>query len=430
METSQDSGGNGMKKRVVITGMGALTPIGQDVPDFWEGLQEGRSGVRSISRFDPSGFPTTIAAEIPDYDPLDHFEAKVARRMSRFAQYGLVAAREAVRHAQLEMDRVDPVRVGVMVGTGSGGLDRIQEEYQKVLQNGKLSPYLAPAMLANMASGEIAIALGAKGPSAAVVTACATGSSCIGEAMRMIQYGEADVMIAGGTEAPITPLGLAAFSRIRALSRRNGEPQKACRPFDRERDGFVAGEGAGVVVLESLEHALQRGVPILAELIGYGATTDAHHITAPSPDGAVAAEAMIRALADAGLSPKQVDYINAHGTSTRANDAVETMAVKRVFGEAAYRVPISSIKSMIGHLLGAAGSVELIASVETIRHGVIPPTINFEMPDEGLDLDYVPNTARKRDVQVVMSNSFGFGGHNVSLIVRRWDPMDESLITC
>jgi 3-oxoacyl-[acyl-carrier-protein] synthase II len=420
-----------MKKRVVITGMGALTPIGQDVPDFWEGLQEGRSGVRSISRFDPTGFPTTIAAEIPDYDPLDHFEAKVARRMSRFAQYGLVAAREAARHAQLEMNRVDPVRVGVMVGTGSGGLDRIQEEYQKVLQHGsqKLSPYLAPAMLANMASGEIAIALGAKGPSAAVVTACATGSSCIGEAMRIIQYGGADVMIAGGTEAPITPLGLAAFSRIRALSRRNGEPQKACRPFDRDRDGFVAGEGAGVVVLESLEHAVQRGVPILAELIGYGATTDAHHITAPSPDGSVAAEAMVRALGDAGLSPEQVDYINAHGTSTRANDAVETMAVKRVFGEGAYGIPISSIKSMIGHLLGAAGSVELIASVETIRHGVIPPTINCETPEKGLDLDYVPNTARKRDVQVVMSNSFGFGGHNVSLIVRRWDPREESLIT-
>ncbi|MBN2908651.1 beta-ketoacyl-ACP synthase II [Polycladomyces sp. WAk] len=413
-----------MKKRVVITGMGALTPIGHNVPGFWEGLQEGRSGVRSISRFDPTGFPTTIAAEIPDYDPLDHFEAKVARRMSRFAQYGMVAAREAVRHAQLEMDRVDPVRVGVMVGTGSGGLDRIQEEYQKVLQNGsqKLSPYLAPAMLANMASGEIAIALGAKGPSAAVVTACATGSSCIGEAMRIIQYGEADVMIAGGAEAPITPLGLAAFSRIRALSRRNEEPQKACRPFDRDRDGFVAGEGAGVVVLESLEHAVKRGVPILAELIGYGATTDAHHITAPSPDGAVAAEAMVRALRDAGLSSEQVDYINAHGTGTRVNDAVETMAVKRVFGEAAYRIPISSIKSMIGHLLGAAGAVELISSIQTIQHGVIPPTINCEGQEKGLDLDYVPHRARKRDVQVVMSNSFGFGGHNVSLIVRRWDP--------
>lgn len=412
-----------MKKRVVITGMGALTPIGQDVTGFWEGLGEGRSGVRSISRFDPTGFPTTIAAEIPDYDPLDHFEAKEARRMSRFAQYGLVAAREAVRHAQLEMERMNPARVGVMVGTGSGGLDRIQEEYQKVLQNGsqKLSPYLAPAMLANMASGEIAIALGAKGPSAAVVTACATGSSCIGEAMRIIQYGDADVMIAGGTEAPITPLGLAAFSRIRALSRRNGEPQKACRPFDRDRDGFVAGEGAGVLVLESLEHAVRRDAPILAELIGYGATTDAHHITAPSPDGSVAAEAMVRALDDAGLSPEQVCYINAHGTGTRANDAVETLAIKLVFGESAYEIPISSIKSMIGHLLGAAGAVELIASVETIRHGLIPPTINCESPEEGLDLDYVPHTARKRDVQVVMSNSFGFGGHNVSLIVRRWD---------
>src|SRR5690606_2689765 len=412
-----------MRRRVVITGFGVLTPIGLDPETFWSGLTSGKSGVGPITRFDPSGFPTTIAAEIDGFDPLDYMERKEARRMDRFAEYGLAVARQALERAGLMIEGRAAVRVGVMVGTGSGGLDMIQREYSRVLTQApdRLSPYLAPAMLANMASGEIAVATGARGISAAVVTACATGASCIGEGMRAIQYGTADVVIAGGAEAPITPLGLAAFSKIRALSRRNDDPVRACRPFDRDRDGFVAGEGAGVVILEEAEHARRRGATIWAELAGYGASTDAYHITAPDPEGSGAVRAMRLALADAGMTPDRVDYINAHGTGTRFNDAIEAAAIKKVFGERARHIPISSIKSMTGHLLGAAGAVELIASVLAIQSGIIPPTINCDHPDPEPDFDYVHHRARKREVRVAMSNSFGFGGHNVCLIVKRWE---------
>lgn len=412
-----------MRRRVVVTGYGVLTPIGLDGETFWQSLMQGKSGVGPITRFDPSGYPTTIAAQMDGFDPDHYLDRKDVRRMDRFAQIGVAAAKQAIDHARLDLSGSVAERTGVMVGTGSGGLQMVQQEYQRVLHDGptRLSPYLAPAMLANMACGEIAIATGAKGPSAAVITACATGSSCIGEAMRTIQHGTADVMLAGGTEAPITPLGLAAFSKIRALSRRNEEPTRASRPFDRSRDGFVAGEGAGILVLEELQHARKRNAPILAELIGYGATTDAFHITSPSPDGLGAAQAMQMALRDAGLTPAEIDYINAHGTGTRLNDWIETVAVKRVYGNHTRRIPISSIKSMTGHLLGAAGAIEMIASICTLQHGWIPPTINWEEADDGADLDYVPNQPRQKDCRMVMSNSFGFGGHNVSLIVKKWE---------
>jgi 3-oxoacyl-[acyl-carrier-protein] synthase II len=412
-----------VRRRVVITGMGVITPIGCDESTFWQSLLAGRSGVGRITRFNPTGYPTTIAAEIHDFQPEYYMERKDARRMDRFAQLSFAAAQQAFQQAQLQITDEIAYRVGVMVGTGTGGLQIIQREMERsfTLDPRRLSPYLAPAMLTNMACGEIAIAVGAKGPSAALVTACATGSSCLGEAMRAIQYGSVDVMIAGGTEASITPLGLAAFSKIKALSRRNEEPTRASRPFDRQRDGFVAGEGAGVLILEELQHAHKRHAPILAELVGYGATTDAYHITSPPPDGAGAARAMRLALHDAGIEPAGIDYINAHGTGTRLNDWIEAMAVKQVFGEAAFHIPLSSIKSMTGHLLGAAGAVEMVASVLTLQHEQIPPTVNWQEPDEGLEgLDYVPNYARAKACDWVMSNSFGFGGHNVSLIVKRW----------
>ncbi|MBA4492965.1 beta-ketoacyl-ACP synthase II [Paenactinomyces guangxiensis] len=412
-----------VRRRVVITGYGLLTPIGLTGEIFWRNLMEGKSGAGPITRFNPSRYLTTIAAQINDFCPEDYMDKKDVKRMDRFSQMGLVAAKQAIEHADLNLTGFLGERAGVMVGTGSGGLQMVQKEYERVLNSGpgKLSPYLAPAMLSNMASGEIAIATGAKGPSAAVVTACATASSCIGEAMRTIQYGTAEVMLAGGTEAPITPLGLAAFSKIRALSRRNEDPARASRPFDRNRDGFVAGEGAGVLVLEELEHARKRNVPILAELIGYGATTDAYHITSPPPDGSGAAKAMQLALSDAGLTVGEIDYINAHGTGTPLNDWTETLAVKRVFGEMATKIPMSSIKSMTGHLLGAAGAIELVSAIMTLQHGWIPPTINWEAPDNGADLDYVPNVPRQKNCRIVMSNSFGFGGHNVSLVVKKWE---------
>jgi 3-oxoacyl-[acyl-carrier-protein] synthase II len=412
-----------VRRRVVITGMGVITPIGCDESTFWQSLLVGRSGVSRITRFNPAGYPTTIAAEIHDFHPEHYMERKDARRMDRFSQMSFAAAQQALQQAQLRISEEIAYRVGVMVGTATGGLQIIQHEMEHsfTLESRRLSPYLAPAMLANMACGEIAIAVGAKGPSAALVTACATGSSCLGEAMRAIQYGSVDVMIAGGTEASVTPLGLAAFSKIKALSRRNEEPTRASRPFDRQRDGFVAGEGAGILILEELQHASKRHAPILAELVGYGATTDAYHITSPPPDGAGAVRAMRLALHDAGIEPAGIDYINAHGTGTRLNDWIEAMAVKQVFGEAAFHIPLSSIKSMTGHLLGAAGAVEMVASVLTLQHGQIPPTINWQEPDEGLEgLDYVPNHVRSKACDWVMSNSFGFGGHNVSLIVKRW----------
>lgn len=410
-----------MLRRVVITGFGCITPIGLTGEEFWNHLLDGRSGVGEITRFDTSKYPTRIAAEVDHFDPSEYIQKKKVKRMARFTHFAVAAAGEAIRHAEIDLKKISPDRAGVIVGTGSGGIEMIQQEWEKVVEKGhrRISPYLAPSMLANIVSGEISITFGLKGPSCAILTACATGSSCIGEAMRMIQLGTTDMMLAGGTEAPITPLGLAAFSRIGALSRRNDTPQKASRPFDRDRDGFVAGEGAGVLVLEELEHAQKRGANILAELIGYGASTDAYHITAPEPSGEGAVLAMRLALKDAQISAEMIDYINAHGTSTPINDRIETFAVKKVFQQKV--PPMSSIKSMVGHMLGAAGAVELIASIQSLNTNYLPPTINLETLEEEMDLDYVPNDPRKESCRFIMSNSFGFGGHNVSLILKKWE---------
>lgn len=411
------------KRRVVITGCGAVTPIGSDVEQYWKGLMEGKNGVDRISKFDVSDFNTKIAAEIKDFDANAYLGRKQQRRMGDFTQYAYAAAMQAVEQAQLEIEKEWAPRVGVIVGSGIGGANLVHENHRIFSEKGpkRVSPFLSSGMLVNAPAGEIAIALGAQGPAAAVVTACATASSSIGEAMRMIQYGTADVMIAGGTEGDLTPLDLASFSVIKALSQRNDEPHRASRPFDRDRDGFVIGSGSGILVLEAAEHAIRRGAVILAELAGYGATSDAYHITSPNPSGEGAIRAMQLALDDGGIADNEVDYINAHGTSTLYNDQMETTAIKTLFQEHCKHLSVSSTKSMIGHLMGAAGAVELIATVYAMKHGAIPPTLNCDHPDEGFDLHYVPNQAETRDIQVAISNSFGFGGHNVCLAVRRWD---------
>lgn len=408
-------------RRVVITGLGAITPLGGDAQRSWSAVCEGRSGIRRITRFDPTPFRTQIAGEVQEFRPEEFLDRREIRRMDLFVQYAVVAARMAVEDAALSLQEEEPQRVGVIVGTGFGGLITLERNHIALLNQGpqRVSPLFLPMMIANMASAQVSIHLGAKGPNSCVVTACATGAHCIGDAFRVIQRGDAEVMIAGGTEATLTPLMVAGFDAMRAMSTRNDEPERASRPFDRERDGFVPAEGAGVMVLEELEHARRRGARIYAELIGYGLTGDAYHVTAPDPEGDGAARCMAMALRDAGISPAEVDYINAHGTSTPLNDVVETMAIKRVFGEHAYRVPVSSTKSMTGHLLGAAGSVEAIFTVLAIRDGIIPPTINLEEPDPQCDLDYVPQRARRQEVRVAMSNSFGFGGANAVLVFRK-----------
>lgn len=409
--------------RVVITGMGAITPLGNDVETFWRNVVAGRSAVGPITLFDASGMKTRIAAEVRGFDPEAWFGRKEARRMDRYAQFALAATQQALQDARLDPAHVDRERVGVILGTGIGGLGSLVQGVETLMTRGpdRVSPFMVPMMLADTAPGLIAIAYGFRGPNMAVVTACASGTNAIGEAMRLIRRGDADVVIAGGAEAAILPITVAAFNVMGAISTRNEEPERASRPFDRTRDGFVIGEGAGILVLERLEHAQARGARIYAEVAGYGASADAYHITAPLENGEGAALAMRRALADAGLSPRDVDYINAHGTSTPLNDKSETQAIKAVFGEAAYDVPISSTKSMIGHLLGAAGAVEAIVCVRAITDGIIPPTINYEHPDPDCDLDYVPNTARRKPVRVAMSNSFGFGGHNACVIFCRYE---------
>ncbi len=411
-----------MKRRVVITGMGAITPLGEGIRDYWEALKAGRSGIDKITSFDTTGYSSRIGGEVRGFEPTSYLDRKDARRMDRFTQFAAAAARMAIEDAGLEMEREDPHRVGVVVGTGIGGIGTLMEQAEVLREKGpdRVSPFFVPMMIANMAAGQVAILFGAKGPNTTVVTACASGNNAIGDAMRIIQRGEAEVMICGGSEAAFVPLAMAGFCTMKALSTRNDEPARACRPFDRERDGFVMGEGAGMLVLESLEHARSRGARIYAEMAGYGMTADAFHITAPSPEGEGGARSMLRALEDAGLPPSAVDYINAHGTSTPHNDRMETMAIKNVFGEHAWKVAISSTKSMTGHLLGAAGAVELIACVLAINEGVIPPTINYEYPDPECDLDYVPNRAREARVEVTLSNSFGFGGQNATLVVRRF----------
>jgi 3-oxoacyl-[acyl-carrier-protein] synthase II len=409
--------------RVVVTGMGAITPIGNDVETFWQNVVAGCSGVGPITLFDASAMKTRIAAEVKGFDPEAWFGRKEARRMDRYAQFALAATQQALQDACLDPAQVDRERVGVILGTGIGGIGAMVQGVETLITRGpdRISPLTVPMMLADTAPGLIAIAYGFRGLNMAVVTACASGANAIGEAMRLIRQGDADVVIAGGAEAAILPVAVAAFNAMGAISTRNEEPERASRPFDRTRDGFVMGEGAGILILEGLEHAQARGARVYAEVVGYGTSADAYHITAPPENGEGAALAMRRALADAGLSPRDIDYINAHGTSTPLNDRSETQAIKAVFGEAAYNVPISSTKSMIGHLLGAAGAVEAIVCIRAITDGVIPPTINYEHPDPECDLDYVPNGARRKPVRAAMSNSFGFGGHNACLIFQRYE---------
>lgn len=410
-------------RRVVITGIGAVTPIGIGKDAFWNALIEGKSGVGPITRFDVSEYTTKIAGEVSDFVVTDFIDKKEAKRMDRSTQYAVAASKLAIDDAKLDLEAEDRERIGVIIGTGIGGMEALYDQYKVLFAKGpsRISPFLVPMMIGNMASGMTSIRFGLQGPSSCVVTACATGTNSIGDAARAIKYGDADVMLAGGTEAPISPAALAGFGSMKALSTRNDEPERASRPFDKDRDGFVMGEGAGVIVLEELEHALARGAHIYAELAGYAYNSDAYHITAPAPGGVMAAKAMRQALKDGGIEPNEVDYINAHGTSTGLNDKNETMAIKEVFGDHAYELAVSSIKSMTGHLLGAAGGVECIAAAMSIDQGIIPPTINYETPDEGLDLNYVPNVAEKREVRVALSNSLGFGGHNATLALKKYE---------
>jgi 3-oxoacyl-[acyl-carrier-protein] synthase II len=407
------------RRRVVITGLGTVNPLASDVAATWRGLCNGHSGIAPIEQLDTSAFKVKFGGEVKRFNPEPTLEAKTARRLDRFAQFALVASIAAVKDSGLDFGREDPYRCGVILGSGIGGLNEWEEQHARYLQGGpgKISPFVIPKMIANAAPGNVSIHFGICGPNTAVATACASAANSIGDALRAIQWDYADVMITGGSEAAITYMGLGGFISARALSDRNDNPQAASRPFDKERDGFVLAEGAGVLILEELEHARKRGAPIYAELLGSGCTADAHHITAPHPCGAGAAKAMQAALRDAKLNPEDVQYCNAHGTSTPLGDEAETKAMKEVFGTHAHKLAISSTKSMIGHLLGASGGVELIACALTIKHGVVHPTINYHTPDPACDLDYVPNTAREMRVRRAISNSFGFGGHNCSLIV-------------
>ena len=404
-------------QRVVVTGLGAVTPIGNNVADYWSGLTSGRNGVASISLFDASRHACRFAAEVKDFDPTGFIEPKEAKRWDRYCKFGVVAAKQALADAGLEISAANAERIGVSIGSGVGGL-LTMETQAHVLEGkgpGRVSPFTVPMMIPNMATGLAAIALGAKGPSSAVATACAAGSNAIGDAFRLLQMGKADAMVCGGAESAITPLGVAGFASAKALSFRNDDPATASRPFDRERDGFVIGEGSGVLVLETLSHAEARGATILAEIVGYGTTCDAHHITSPTPGGVGGAAAMLIAMEDGGLSAESIDYVNAHGTSTPANDSNETSAIKSALGHRAGVIPVSSTKSMTGHLLGGSGGIEAVACVLALQHNVVPPTINYSNPDPDCDLDVVPNTAREHTLGTVLSNSFGFGGHNVCL---------------
>lgn len=407
-----------MKRRVVVTGLGLVLPNGIGVEEAWRNTCNGRSGIGRITRFDTSQFQTKIAGEVKGFNPEDYVERKEVRRMDLFIQYAVAASKIAVEDSGLEINEAISDRVGVIIGTGLGGLPTIEEYHHVFLEKGpsRITPFFIPKLIANMAAGYVAMRHKARGPNMCVVTACATGAHCIGDAFRVIHYGDADAIIAGGTESNITPLCVGGFNVMKALSTRNGEPEKACRPFDKERDGFVVSEGAGVLILEELGFARRRGARIYAEIIGYGFNGDAYHITAPSPCGEGAAKCMNLALADAGISPDQIDYINAHGTSTPLNDLAETIAIKTVFSDRAYKIPISGTKSMTGHLLGAAGSTEAIFTILTLRDGIIPPTLNLENPDPECDLDYVPKESREYEVNIAMSNSFGFGGTNAVLI--------------
>lgn len=410
-------------KRVVVTGLGVLTPVGHTIKEFWDNLTAGKSGVGKISRFDVSAYDCQIAGEVKGFDPFKVLDKKEARRADLFEQYALAATGQALTEAGLDSTKINPERVGVVLGSGIGGIDTFERQHQALLSGGpgRVSPFFIPMMIIDMGPGLVSMRYGLKGPNYATVSACASSAHAIGDAFHIIQRGEAEAMVTGGCEATITPTSLAGFCSARALSTRNDEPERASRPFDKNRDGFVMGEGGGILVLEELEHAKKRGARIYAELLGFGMTGDAYHMTSPAPKGEGAARAMREALRSAQLNPEQIDYINAHGTSTDLGDVAETEAVKTIFGEYAYKVPISSTKSMTGHLLGAAGATELIASILSIHTGVLHPTINLEEPDPACDLDYIPKQAREKKVNHVLSNSFGFGGHNVSILVGRFN---------
>jgi len=410
------------KRRVVVTGVGVVSPVGIGIKDFGEGIFSGRNGIRRITHFDPSEFRSQIGGEV-DIKVEDYLSPKEIKRMDRFTQLGMIAAKEAIEGAGIDVDKENPERIGVVVGSGVGGLQTIEREEKVLLEKGpqKVSPFLVPMLITDIASAYIAIKYGFMGPNLSISTACATGTHAIGEAFKMIQRGDADIVVTGGTEAAITPLGLAGFCSMRALSTRNDEPHKASRPFDRERDGFVIGEGAGILVLEEMERAKKRGAKIWAEIAGFGMSCDAYHITQPVEDGRGIKVAMKKALEDAQVNPDEVNYINAHGTSTPLNDKVETKAIKSLFGKQAYNIPVSSTKSMTGHLLGATGGVEAIVCILAIQQKIVPPTINYEFPDPECDLDYVPNEAREAEVNIAISNSMGFGGHNATLVVRKFE---------
>ena len=412
-----------MKKRVVITGLGVISPVGNDSSSFWQSLKDGKSGVGPTTSFDATAFDSRISAEVKNFEPTRYgISLKDIKRTAKFVQFAIAAAKEAMESSGLDSKKQDGTRMGVIIGSGIGSLHTIEEEHKILLSKGpsRLSPFLIPMLIVNEASGMVAIIHGLKGPNSCVATACASGSHAIGEAYRTILYGDADAMLTGGTESCIVPTAVGGFCALRALSTRNNDPQKASRPFDRDRDGFVMAEGCGLVVLETLEHAQKRNANIIAEIVGFGMSCDAYHITAPDPDGAGAAQAMTMALKDAQMNPSEMTYINAHGTSTKLNDKIETLSMKKAFGEHSKKVMVSSTKSVTGHLLGAAGGVEFVACCLAIRDGVVPPTINYEHPDPECDLDYVPNIARKTNVTACMSNSLGFGGHNASLIIKKF----------
>lgn len=409
-------------KRVVVTGMGAITPIGNTLADYWDGLLAGRNGIGPITLFDASRHDSRIAGEVRGFDPQEYMDRKDAKRMDRFAQFAVAASKQALADGEFVINDLNAEQVGIVIGTGIGGLKVMEDQQEVYLTRGpsRCSPFMVPMMIANMAAGLTAIQVGAKGPNNCTVTACAAGSNAIGDAFRLVQRGYAQAMICGGTEAAITPLSFAGFAAARALSTRNDDPEHACRPFDRDRDGFVMGEGAGILLLEELEHALSRGAKIYGEIIGYGMTCDAYHITSPVPGGEGAARAIQLAMKDAGVKPTDVSYINAHGTSTPANDSTETAAIKTALGDHAYNTVISSTKSMTGHLLGGSGGIEAVAAMMAIANDHVPPTINLENPDPACDLDYIPNQSREHKVNVALSNSFGFGGHNVTLVFRKF----------
>jgi 3-oxoacyl-[acyl-carrier-protein] synthase II len=419
---------NGGRRRVVITGMGAITPLGLDVESSWDGMRAGRSGIGWLTLADTTNYPTKVAGEVRDWQPERFIDRKEARRMARFAQFAVAAAGQAIEDAKLKLDSLDRERIGVYLGNGNGGYPNIEDAVRTIVGKGgmRMDPFLMPKALPNMASAQVSLQYGLRGYSGTMITACAASTQAMGEAADVVRRGDADIVLSGGTEAGICELGLAAFSVMRAMSNRTSEPERASRPFERDRDGFIPGEGAAVYVVEDLEHALARGARILCEITGYGVTADAYHIVAPPADGEGAARAMQIALKRAGRTPAEISYINAHGTSTPLNDAAETLAIKRAFGEQAYSVPISSTKSMVGHAFGGSGAIELIACVKAIVTGWISPTINYENPDPECDLDYVPNVGRQADVRVVLKNSFGFGGQNACLVLERYEPDSEA----